>query len=817
MKQWVYISLMLLSTVFLLSCKDDELENVNVEDRMPELTLKFTEAEISRTSLNSSEPLQHVENVKLYIYQMVASTATEGTPETAEQFVQRIQNAILYATETLPWKNQSTSSGVSMSYKIQTPLEPDREYVFLAVGTDAESEENYEFLTTKDAPATFGSAQARFKCEGTTLSEQELREKMAKSEFFSGYQVAKLCSPDAGSKSILAPLKKDDAGNYYSYDTAGQTTVELTRAVAGVLLYMTDIPAKWNKAGESGNGYRVTKVKLRLHRMPESSVSLCGQSAGTVGSTEAGTEEGPVLIESMDLSELQFPSEGDFYQIVGQKGEVQTLDNILLYGAYLLPVASEPGKATFTLELWGKACDAAGTIKTNAIEDKLDAFECILENTASSDFAIERNHVYCIGQKPVADDTEGDAPVSLAGKEIVVDVQDWISISDAIEFPYVDTNAKFSPDFAPGYVFNCINASFELPIVCNSNSKWRLSVPDGCDWLYIQQTDGSWGKTYTQERLSGEDAKSNPATLTLFIMDYAEYRSSYDNVDIENDIRTIDLELRTIGYDETTGEESIVKTTTLTIKQYNAISVTFKVQKGTWPNKYEDSYGVGFSRLDMGDEFYKTKEEAMADFGDDSTRKWEGVAHTPVNSRKAYGWGYWSSYDIFRDSADEYIGKSVIQDLRTGVSSYIDYWGENIALSEAITFCPEGPADITKALNYDKSIYEHIKNSAYDFWYLPSEKELENFMYLAQKTSSFFNLLEGGWYWIVNEEDVKNNQSYAFQYSLSNSLKKELKNRKCGTQVSDFGNGEGYEEQYGTQKIFIRPCLSFGIVSTTKK
>mgnify|MGYP002534961109 CR=1 FL=1 len=808
MKQWVYISLMLLSTVFLFSCKDDELENINVEDRMPELTLKFTEAEISRTSLNSSEPLQHVENVKLYIYEMKASTVAEGTPENAEQFVQRIQGATLCAIEILPWKNQSTSSGVSMSYKIQTTLEPGGEYVFLAVGTDAESEENYEFPTTMGA--TFGSAQARFKCE--TLSEQELREKMAKSEFFSGYQVAKLCSPNAGSKSILIPLKKDDAGNYSYDDKADQTTVELTRAVAGVLLYMTDIPARWNKPGESGDGYRVTKVKLRLHRMPASSVSLCGQSAGTGGSTEAGTEKGPVLIESMDLSELQFPSEGDLYQIVGQKGEVQTLDNTLLYGAYLLPVAPEAGKATFILELWGKACDEAGTIKDGAKEMELDDFECILENTASSDFAIERNHVYCIGQKPVADDTEGDAPVSLAGKEIVVDVQDWTPISDVIiEFPYVDTNAKFNPDFDPGYIFNCINASFTLPIVCNSNSKWQLSVPDDCDWLYIQQTDGSWDNTYTKEKLTDPDAKSNSAPLTLFIMDYAEYRASYDNVDINNDVRSVDLELRTMGDDG-----AIVKTTTLEVKQYNAISVTFKVEKGIWPNKYEDSYGVGFSRLDLGDEFYKTKEEAMADFGDDSTRKWEGVAHTPVNSRKAYGWGYWSSYDIFRGSADEYIGKSVIQDLRTGVSSYIDYWGENIALSEAITFCPKEPAEITGALNYDKSIYDNIKNSAYDFWYLPSEKELENFMYLAKKTSSF-NLLEGGWYWIVNEEDVKNNQSYAFQYSLLGSLKKELKNRKCGTQVSDFDNEKDYDEQYGTQKIFIRPCLSFGIVSTTKK
>lgn len=767
MKQWVYISLMLLSTVFLLSCKDDELENVNVEDRMPELTLKFTEAEISRTSLNSSEPLQHVDSVKLYIYHM------DGT---VPDFEQRIQGATLCATEILPWKNQSTSSGVSMSYKIQTPLTTGEEYVFLAVGTDAESEENYEFPSNIDDP--FSASVATLK-SGKTIQD------MAKSEFFSGYQVAKLCSPVAGSKSILVPLKKDDAGNYSYDDKADQTTVELTRAVAGVLLYMTDIPAKWHKPGESGDGYRVTKVKLRLHRMPASSVSLCGQSTETGSDTGASTEEGPVLIESMDLSELQFPSEGDLYQIVGQKGEVQTLDNTLLYGAYLLPVASEPGKATFTLELWGKACDAGGAIKDGATEIELDQFDCFLEEAnSSSDFAIERNHVYCIGQKPVADDTEGDAPVSLAGKEIVVDVQDWMPIPNDIEFPYVDTNAKFSPDFAPGYVFNCINASFTLPIVCNSNSKWELSVPDGCDWLYIKQTDGSWDNTYTKEKRTDPDAESNSAPLTLFIMDYAEYRSSYDNVDIKNDIRTIDLELRTIGYDETTGKESIVKTTTLTIKQYNAISVTFGKN---------NQYKVGFSRLDVGDEFYKSSEEAESDMknqGKEYDGKWIGVAS---KKSKGFNWGYYESINIFKDEVEgtnNNIGKSIVQNLRSLVSDYVKYWTNNIALSEAIFFCPENNSEIQGALIYDKYDYDNIeeKSCPYNFWYLPAIAELDNFMnYLYKYNVLMNNLDESRWYWTVNDNN-KSSVSTAFKYS---SL-----------------NGPKQEEQQRVNLNLIRPCIN---------
>lgn len=783
MKQWVYISLMLLSTVFLLSCKDDELENVNVEDRMPELTLKFTEAEISRTSLNSSEPLQHVENVKLYIYQM--DDAAEGTTETAAEFEQRIQDATLCATETLPWKNQSTSSGVSMSYKIQTPLLRDKEYVFLAVGTDAESEENYEF---PDNGTKFSASVATLK-DGKTIQD------MAKSEFFSGYQVAKLCSPDAGSKSILAPLKKDD----YSYDdTADQTTVELTRAVAGVLLYMTDIPAKWYKAGDSGDGYRVTKVKLRLHRMPASSVSLCGQSAGTGGSTEAGTEEGPVLIESMDLSELQFPSEGDLYQIVGQKGEVQTLDNTLLYGAYLLPVASEPGKATFTLELWGKACDTDGIIKDGAIEEKkLDSFDCFLEETNASSFAIERNHVYCIGQKPVADDTEGDAPVSLAGKEIVVDVQDWISISDAIEFPYVDTNAKFNPDFDPGYIFNCINASFTLPIVCNSNSKWELSVvydsEDNKDWLYIyQENEQQWKNEYIQDKSDVTGVKTNSKDLTLFIEDYAEFRSNYADANaINNDVRSATLVLITKSIDEK-GNEVIIKRNTLKITQYNAITVIFG----------DGKYKVGFSRLDVGDVFKKKSSS-------ENDNNWIGISEN--ESRKAFGWGVW---DTAIGSVSKNEGDDDGNDILTGLYDQENRWTTNIALSEAVTINyyidsngQKMPADENYKINIDPKDY------AYNFWYLPAQNELLNFINTLVKYELSWNLQLDQYYWTSTTHTAIQVGVIDWEKAsiVCRYTGKMLDKSDCEAKARKNGllENEAYYNENCTESIFIRPCVKF--------
>lgn len=780
MKQWVYISLMLLSTVFLFSCKDDELENVNVEDRMPELTLKFTEAEISRTSLNSSEPLQHVENVKLYIYRM------DGT---VPDFEQRIQGATLCATEPLPWKNQSTSSGVSMSYKIQTPLTTGEEYVFLAVGTDAESEENYEF---PDNGTKFSASVATLK-DGKTIQD------MAKSEFFSGYQVAKLCSPDAGSKSILAPLKKNDAGKYSYDDKADQTTVELTRAVAGVLLYMTDIPAKWNKAGESGDGYRVTKVKLRLHRMPASSVSLSGQSTETGSGTDAGTGESPVLIESMDLSELQFPLEGDLYQIVGQKGEVQTLDNTLLYGAYLLPVASEPGKATFTLELWGKACDTDGIIKDGAIEEKkLDSFDCFLEETnSSSDFAIERNHVYCIGQKPVADDTEGDAPVSLAGKEIVVDVQDWISISDDAIFPYVDTNAKFNPDFDPGYIFNCINASFTLPIVCNSNSKWELSVvydsEDNKDWLYIyQENEQQWKNKYIQDKSDVTGVKTNSKDLTLFIEDYAEFRSNYADANaINNDVRSATLVLITKSIDEK-GNEVIIKRNTLKITQYNAITVIFG----------DGKYKVGFSRLDVGDVFKKKSSS-------ENDNNWIGISEN--ESRKAFGWGVW---DTAIGSVSKNEGDDDGNDILTGLYDQENRWTTNIALSEAVTINyyidsngQKMPADENYKININPKDY------VYNFWYLPAQNELLNFINTLVKYELSWNLQLNQYYWTSTTHTAIQVGVIDWEKAsiVCRYTGKMLDKSDCEAKARKNGllENEAYYNKNCTESIFIRPCVKF--------
>lgn len=776
MKHWVYISLLLFSAIFLVSCKD-ELENLTVTDSVPEITLKFTDAQISRTSLNSSEPLQHVKAVELYIYKLPETT------EPATAFETRIQNATLYATEALPWKSQSTSSGVSMSYKIQKPLQEDGEYVFLAVGMDAESEENY----------TFPSSNKKFSEAVAALKEGKNIKDMAVSEFFSGYQVAKYMRTDANEPLALYPLVETNGS--YNWDTVNGTQIELNRAVSGVLLYLTDIPARLSKEGKN---YRVTKFELVMHQSPATEVSLHDTEISSMTNSGLGT----TLITSMDLSELNYDpaTDGDLYKIEGQKGEVETLPNTLLYGAYVLPTAKSTtaDTPTFSIQLYGKGMDENGNISSGEnFEIPLESFPAMLEGDGKSSFDIVRNHIYCIGQKPVADDTEGDAPVSLAGKKITVKAVPWTGIGDNIEFPYVDTNAKFNPDFDPGYRFNCINTTFKLPIVCNSNSKWELSVVYDSeynkDWLYIYQEDEKrWNDKYIQDKSNVAGVEINSKDLTLFIEDYAELRTNYADANaINNDVRSATLVLITKSIDEK-GNEIIIKRNTLKITQYNAITVIFGNGK----------YKVGFSRLDVGDVFKKKSSS-------ENDNNWIGVSEN--KSRKAFGWGVWNTV-IGSVSKNE--GDNNGKDILTGLYDQKSRWTTNIALSEAVTINyyidsngQKMPTDEYYKINTYPEYY------AYNFWYLPAQNELLNFINTLVKYELSWNLQFNQYYWTSTTHSAIQvgtldweKASIACRYTgkMLDESDCEAKARKNGL-LKD----EAYYNENCTESIFIRPCIKF--------
>lgn len=750
MKHWVYISLLLFSAIFLVSCKD-ELENLTVTDSVPEITLKFTDAQISRTSLNSSEPLQHVKAVELYIYKLLETT------EPATAFETRIQNAtFLYATEALPWKSQSTSSGVSMSYKIQKPLQENGEYVFLAVGMDAESEENYTFPSFKEK---FSEAVAALK-EGKNITD------MAVSEFFSGYQVAKYMradATDANEPLALYPLVETDGS--YEWDTANGTQIELNRAVSGVLLYLTDIPARLSKEGKN---YRVTKFELVMHQSPATEVSLHDTEISSTPNSGLGT----TLITSMDLSELNYDpaTDGDLYKIEGQKGEVETLPNTLLYGAYVLPTAKSTtaDTPTFSIQLYGKGMDENGNISSGEnFEIPLESFPAMLEGDGKSSFDIVRNHIYCIGQKPVADDTEGDAPVSLAGKKITVKAVSWTEIEGDIEFPNLDVNASFVTDFDPGYRFNCINNEFTIQIKCLSTNRWKLIIPEGCNWLYVNN-NGYWQSSYEQPAL--EEGSENGNTLSLFMKDFAEKRSYTGVDDINNDVRSVKLELQTLD-----SKGNIVGNPKyLTIEQYNAIYLEIKEKKWTG----DVYYCRGFSRLDVGDSFKKKNP------GDGS--EWIGVAES---TGAGYGWGYWDTppTSVLPSNGDNYDGKKNMFDLM-----HTGYWAKGIAMHEAYYMCIEiengimMPTDIIS-----ENGLKRLPNENENFWYLPAMYEMQNFIYFYQYSDFIGKVTMSKWYWTMDPTGY-----YDWAY----------------TARAQRLDSDGYHDDKMNRhnEYFSRPCINLG-------
>lgn len=747
MKHWVYISLLLFSAIFLVSCKD-ELENLTVTDSVPEITLKFTDAQVSRTSLNSSEPLQHVKAVELYIYELSETT------ESATDFETRIQNATLYATEALPWKSQSTSSGVSMSYKIQKPLQENGEYVFLAVGMDAESEENY----------TFPSSNEKFSEAVAALNEGKNITDMAVSEFFSGYQVAKYMRADADEPLALYPLVETNGS--YNWDTVNGTQIELNRAVSGVLLYLTDIPARLSKEGKN---YRVTKFELVMHQSPATEVSLHDTEISSMTNSGLGT----TLITSMDLSELNYDpaTDGDLYKIEGQKGEVETLPNTLLYGAYVLPTANPNPTAapTFSIQLYGKQMEVDGSISSGEnFEIPLESFPAMLEGDGKSSFDIVRNHIYCIGQKPVADDTEGDAPVSLAGKKITVKAVPWTGIGDNIEFPNLDVNASFVTDFDPGYRFNCINNEFTIQIKCLSTNGWKLIIPEGCNWLYVNN-NGYWQSSYEQPAL--EAGSENGNTLSLFMKDFAEKRSYTGVDDINNDVRSVKLELQTLD-----SKGNIVGNPKyLTIEQYNAIYLEIREDKWIGDDVY---YCRGFSRLDVGDSFKKKNP------GDGS--EWIGVAES---TGAGYGWGYWDTppTSVLPSNGDNYDGKKNMFDLM-----HTGYWAKGIAMHEAYYMCIEiengimMPTDIIS-----ENGLKRLPNENENFWYLPAMYEMQNFIYFYQYSDFIGKVTMNKWYWTMDPTGLYNGVYTARAQRL---------------------DSDGYHDDKMNRhnEYFSRPCINLG-------
>lgn len=251
------------------------------------------------------------------------------------------------------FNNNSSAQGTeSHSYTLTNKL-ADGTYKFLAVGYEEGYSTTFKGLTM--TPNT------------TKLSDLllELNSGQNADEVFSG-------------------VSKDVTVNATS--TSFNVGVELNRVVAGILGYFKNVPY------EIENGGKMVRVKHVLVNVIKK-----GTSAKLADRTANGVDESKYTIIDIDMSSYTQDGDNNWYAVGAKSGAVATVANSVLQGAYSLPIAVVTGSNTLEVVLTGD--DKGTALKTFKVKDG-----------ESSEFAINANHFYSLGQKMTNNGTDGGTP-----------------------------------------------------------------------------------------------------------------------------------------------------------------------------------------------------------------------------------------------------------------------------------------------------------------------------------------------------------------------------------------------------------------------
>lgn len=637
--------------MLLAACKADvpvdspsDGEEAGTEDQ-PELTIAVGSDYLeSRSQLTSSEGLQHIESMYAYVF------APGAESDETCVYVQKL--------EWVPASEANVQNPFRTRLKFDTRSYSGKELTVMVVAVD-NNEDTYNF---PNGEATDHDDLESLK--GLTLDKAKLKLAQGKS------------GDDMCHTEIFAGWQKFEYGDQ-------SISVTLNRCVAGVLCYVTDIPAM---SGEK----KATTMRLCLRnetlgrefslKPVTEKVTQPDGSQVTVNSFDSyatvSTEDEQTLA-SCDLSGYETREDGRLLYIPAMdNGEVKTKENSVLLSAYLLPLKSTATSSlpeNSTLVLYLDYADASGNTESKEYKIVLGSTE-----TERYAYSLEANRIYSIGSKPVSDEVESDRPASLEGTSIKLNVMDWGVVDFTTEYPQYSLDTRMVvPYNTENYIFDCINTTFTMRIIPSSNTgAWTLTsktISTGLvqetnlmNFIYFRKagTTDSWAN---QLECSAAEAK-NPMDVEVQVYDFVADRdyssiSQYPTLQekLENDYRTANILLYEGG----------IEKLSLPLKQYNALIVTMS-------DKAKSKRA--FSRLDYGQTF-----------------DWNTGEH--LQDTKQLQWGFWESTPGYYPN-DEDDGYENLKEARDQAG-----WP-----SSAIQLCSKSSlGGITPA----------------DYWYLPAKNELK--------------------------------------------------------------------------------------------
>lgn len=602
----------------------------------------------SRSALTSSEPMHHIEHMYAYVF------AADGNVNELT-----IDNAECIYEEKLPWTGTAEGSSVfrcRMKPGDEFFEEKNKEYLVMVMATD-NNKDTYTF------PWSDGKSNddIHLGMTGKKLSEVKMAlatnvkpEQMAYTEVFAGFRKF------TTSESLI--------------------NVKLTRRVAGVICYLTDIPAKINDYHIIGAELHWSGGLNKSGVLKPGNLKNDEESFADLDSDEK-VDPLTTLLAKINLKEMGAEADGDLLYIpaINQEGVLKTLPNTAFMGAYMLPVKTG---GQFIIKLVGEKRGAEGNVVEEEhvfTETESDGYFKVNNSSGEYSYSILADYIYNIGYKPYTTDTDYDDPLSLKGKEFVVKPDKWNLIGVDVDFSNTQLGIIFDTGKTADFRYDCVSTvdntlSVNVLSADYNEMRWTLTTTD--TWLYFQGENDSWVQS-----LSGV---GNNDHITIKVDDYIENRLGSYNPN--EDFRTATVTL--------TVEGTPISSTSY-IRQWNALIVSTVDEKG------KPLGNIAFRRLDMGYTFDKDGSIKLID-GEDGS----------------YIWGFQSI-----GSSTVFFGVQNISGDK-GLENYSkvkEHWGNN---PEKWDGC---------AIN--KAYQQQVTNNS-RYWYLPARIEMHALMRTYKNYSS---------------------------------------------------------------------------------
>lgn len=709
------------------ACEDTLQTAAPTPGNGPTLTLRIDNEEEgaqTRTDLANADPTNNVQSVRILIFR--------GGTE-ADNY----NDATYVGEETISeeeWPEETTR----YEYTLKSAFVDGQTYTLLGVGMDDTFSDTYAI----DQNETLDETYARLK-EGKTP---------ARCEFFTGT---------------------------VSFTQAGKNTqiddLHLRRRVAGAMLYVNEIPQELTESSDNST-YRVTSARLVLGTPQKSSVLLKRDFAKKDWQEPDGQTQ--MSDDSKTLATIDFENNltytpgKDFY-MDSETGKPATG----YAGFYLLPLNKTEDTHTFTVQLWGKKDNLDGTFGEETPLSK----QFIVENRSESNataFDIRSNYIYCIGK--LSPEQGIDAPISLSGEALYVEVQKWQKVETGHDFGPARVQAVF--DDKENERQNCMSHWYTInllpPAEMIQPSVTEITVtvddkeiPDDvtdeydrrCNyhWLFLRTTTDkaddteatkladSYQKSLTlYTRQGDEESFAGPITLPkieVFMEDYARprtsgygwepdatnggYKASELNEkitkNITEDVRRMNLILSTsIDYNGV----KTTRTDTMTIEQYNTITVAYTKEIDNTPY----TAFCGFNREDLvNQEPGLISDEYLFEWGYGSDLQYNtaiydeggiGSNKYATGSTEDGGWNV-QYITIQATWKDDWL------DTAPNKAQYVCYeMGETLE--------PTGGYRIQETTNIREYGVSNDEGKFTPGWYLPAELEMEGLMMLTAACSN---------------------------------------------------------------------------------